>query len=72
MIHWIKEHVGFSLWTFGTASRIIIDWNHIAERGIETAIVAFINGGMAALGGLIMLGLIKLFFPAWYSKMTKK
>jgi hypothetical protein len=36
----------------GVSGTLVIEWNHIAERAIETAILAAINGSIAAFAGL--------------------
>lgn len=47
----------------GSASTFVIDWNHIAERAVETTVIAAINGGVAGVSGYILLRLIKWVFP---------
>lgn len=47
--------IGFG---FGTVFGIAINWRHILEMAVETAILAFIGGAAGALGGLF-IGWIK-------------
>lgn len=46
---------------FGTGAllSIMLNWQHIVEKGIETAIITFIGGAAGALGGLFIAWLIK-------------
>lgn len=46
----------------GFISGFVIDWNHIAERAVETTIVATINGACAATAGFIAVWLLKKIF----------
>jgi hypothetical protein len=36
----------------GGGTTFAIDWNHIAERGVETGILALINTAVAVIAGL--------------------
>lgn len=54
-----SEILGF---VSGTALTILIDWSHIAERAIETGIVALIGGIFGAIGGYIVAVIFKRFF----------
>lgn len=47
----------------GSVTTFVIDWNHIAERAVETTIIAGINGGTAALAGYVALRIFKWLFP---------
>lgn len=48
---------------FGTGAilSILLNWEHLVEKGIETAIITFIGGAAGALGGFIMALIIKRF-----------
>lgn len=47
--------------TVGAGSTFAIDWNHIAERGIETGILALINTVVAVVAGLSVRWVWKKF-----------
>lgn len=51
----------------GSGLTLYINWTHILEKSIETAIVALIGGVMGALGGLLVAWIVKK-----YKKMTKE
>jgi hypothetical protein len=63
------EHA--ALW-WSTHWKIGVDWNHVLSSIIETSIVAIFNGGFTALGGLLLIWIIKLVFPKWYKKFSAK
>ena len=47
----------------GVLSTVIIDWHHLAERALETAICATINGGLAAVAGYLGILIMKKILP---------
>lgn len=68
MIEYIKDFIkkaAFELWAggIGFISTFVIDWRHIAERAIETTIIASINGAVAAVAGYLALLIVKKIFP---------
>lgn len=61
---WIKNHLTpFYLWLSGFTWTMVIDWEHILSRIVETSILAFFNGILAAAGGGVFI---------WISKRVKK
>ncbi len=63
IVTWVKGHI-YELFAGSTGfiSTIAVDWNHIAERAIETFIIAIVNGaGAAAAGWLVVWTLKKIF-----------
>lgn len=49
---WIKHHLApFYLWLTGFTFTLVIDWEHIFSKIVETSILAFFNGVLAAVGG---------------------
>lgn len=65
---WIKHHLApVYLWLTGFTWTIVIDWEHILSRIVETSILAFFNGVLCAVGGgLYIWGFKK--FKAWKAK----
>lgn len=59
--HWMKEKA-IEL-TFGGGSGILttllIDWNHLAERAVETIVLASLNAGIGTVIALIVAHFIK-------------
>ncbi len=59
--HWMKDKA-IEL-TFGGGSgvltTILIDWNHLAERAVETIILASLNAGIGTAIALIVAYFIK-------------
>lgn len=62
--HWMKEKA-IEL-TFGGGSGVLttllIDWNHIAERAVETIILAGLNAGIGTTIALIVAHFVKKWF----------
>ena len=45
----------------GILSTIVIEWSHIAEKAIETGIIALIGGICGAIGGFIVAWFFKKY-----------
>lgn len=59
----IKYAFELSAGATGSVTTLVIDWNHIAGRAVETTIIAGANGAAAALAGYIALRIFKWLFP---------
>jgi len=62
IVHFIKEHI-YETAAAGTGflSTLVVDWHHIAERAVETFILATVNGASAAAAGFIVVYVLKKF-----------
>jgi len=47
----------------GVSSSLVLNWQHITERAIETLILAIVSGGSAAISGYIAILIIKKILP---------
>ena len=70
---WIKHHIGgLLLWLGGFSWTIVIDWNHLAARAIETVILAAINGTVVAIFGFVGVFFLKKILKKFGIKIENK